>query len=364
LPFYHPTTVALVSEDSSLVVESACRLDEEYALLRFDSALHALDEIARGRLETETPIDFFTDYTGRVGHPTLERVIGIDLSWTIQRIYDAHRFSVVSVIVVDLEMPNVDGLDLCRQIKALPCRKILLAPEGADTKIVRAFNLKLIDAVVMKCQPDLVENLGLWIARLQHEFLELQMGALRLNLSLGSSECWADPAFDEFFYQIRRSCQAIEYYSVADPNGFLLLDRAGRTKFLALLTERELDQQAAWARQAGAPKSLVTDLETGEAMLVFRAEPESRSGAPEEWWNARCPVRVFPGRVRYYYAVIDGAEFLLGGGRFPIMSYGEYLRQHQGMTNAAPSRLAPLPEMSDQRQTARLAPCADRTQGP
>ena len=58
------------------------------------------------------------------------RTIALDVDQIYRIVMDPQRFYAPAVIVVDYAMPQINGLDFCRALKGLPCKKIPVHRQG------------------------------------------------------------------------------------------------------------------------------------------------------------------------------------------------------------------------------------------
>lgn len=111
LPYFHPTTVVYVDDDRQFLSLLPPRAGiAPYRCFHDPQAF--LDELASGGLVTCLRQHCFNRYTGQVGDPEHEGVLGLDKWMLFMRLFNPRRFDVMSVAVIDYEMSPVDGLSL------------------------------------------------------------------------------------------------------------------------------------------------------------------------------------------------------------------------------------------------------------
>ena len=131
LPLYHPTT-CLVIDDDQLFLDS---FDYNYA----DVTLCATEQRPERAIQRLLKDAGRTDLTieeancapvdeGEASDP----VIRLPASRIAAMARDPARFSRVSVVVVDFAMPSMTGVELLKQIKHLPVKKVLLTGKAGD----------------------------------------------------------------------------------------------------------------------------------------------------------------------------------------------------------------------------------------
>ena len=145
---YHPTTVILIDDEHRYLLGVKSKLNKKKAAYQLytdpKKALHFLTQ--------EYQPDLFTSRS--VLHPEEEksdhRSIEVDVRPIRDELYNPKRFDQVSVIIVDQEMPGLKGLELCRELKNSPIKKLMLTGEVRDEQAVQAFNDGIIDKFVNK----------------------------------------------------------------------------------------------------------------------------------------------------------------------------------------------------------------------
>ena len=122
---------------------------------------------------------------------------------------DPARFSRVSVAIIDFAMPSMTGVELCRKIKHLPVKKVLLTGKTGDATAVAAFNEGLIDLFLVKHDPDLPDKLRRIIRELQYAYFKDLTAPLEPIAKLEDTAFLDDPGiagwYHEFSGRIARS---------------------------------------------------------------------------------------------------------------------------------------------------------------
>jgi CheY-like chemotaxis protein len=115
---------------------------------------------------------FFSLYRHRGDKSVTRHVIDVSLDMIHREVHNEHRFEQVSVVVVDYDMPEIDGLEFCRNLKNKAIKKILLTGKADEQTAVRAFNEKTIDRFIRKQDDDVMARLNRAIAELQREHFD------------------------------------------------------------------------------------------------------------------------------------------------------------------------------------------------
>jgi CheY-like chemotaxis protein len=171
MPVYqHPTSVVLVDDSASFIASVEYQLKPSLAVKSFQDAHEALAWLGRLYHADEgkcLPI--------RIGYDEQtfsfeRRTIALDVDQVYRIVMDSERFQTAAVVVVDYAMSAINGLDFCRALRGLPCKKILFTGEANEMIAVEAFNQGLIDRYLKKGDPSAMDRLESEIETLEHEY--------------------------------------------------------------------------------------------------------------------------------------------------------------------------------------------------
>lgn len=294
LPFYHPTTVAFV--DDSYTFLSSLRLfaPDSMPARYFYSPQTALNWI--NRLPQRPSLAEKCFYST---HDSIQ----FDLSALEQEITSPDRFARVSVLVVDYAMPTMDGLEFCAEVKDRDIRKVLLTGVADEEIAVDAFNRGLIHRYVPKAGLGNVRNVFHHVEVLQREYFEHQGRFINTGLLKDSQPAIGVNELREFFDQLCHDSGAIEFYLVSRPKGYLLLNREGKTTRIVIMTDHELQQEAARCADYGAPEPINAALASGKKVPFLIENPEDYPQVADYPWEE---VLYDSQRVGHYHvAVVD-----------------------------------------------------------
>jgi CheY-like chemotaxis protein len=228
------------------------------------------------------------------------------------------------VLVVDYSMPGMNGIQVCRAVRDLPCRRILLTGAADERIAIDAFNRGLIDLYIRKSDHDALERLDAELALLQRRWFLEQAAALRSLLPLHGYGFIDDPAVAALFGQTVEHLHIVEHYLVHAPGGFLLLDREGKSWLLVIETEQTMQSHLEMAHDSGAPPSLLAALEERLIIPDFSAGDGMYSHAfGKDWYRYTAPARVCDGGQRYYWALFETRQ---ESPRQAAGSFADFLR--------------------------------------
>jgi len=306
-PYYFPTTVVFVDDNPKFLRSLALELPEDLAYQTFESAEAGLERVNRPAAAPPLYQRCFSQYGGpdAQGNGT-GKLIHLDLSQIELEISNTDRFQEVSVVVVDFDMPVMDGLEFCKRITNPRIRKILFTGVADEKIAVQAFNQGIIDRFIIKSQPDAVAAVRNAVAELQLRYFEAISETLRATLMLNPPPFLTDPAIERLFGELRTERKLVEYYLVANPGGFLTLTDRGQLFRLVVLDDAEVAEQAQWAQRAGAPEGVVEALRSRACLGYFYETPDSYYDLGEYPWSEYLvPARRLEGESVWHWALIE-----------------------------------------------------------
>lgn len=326
LPVYqHPSLTILVDDSDSFLRSLSFQLDPALASRAFHDTSVALDWLRRHARPPEwqrAPLSASFDTNAR----SLEQAgMALDIDQIFRISFQPDRFAIPTVVVVDYDMPQMNGIEFCEALASLPVRKILFTG-AADEKIaVRAFNQGLIDRYIKKSDDDALDRLGQDIQQLQARYFAEQSDPLRDLLALNGYAFLYDRAFAARVRALAAEFNAVEHYLYPNPAGILMYDDAGAPLLLVVETEASLRAHIEVARDNKAPPSLVAALQARDVVPFFHAGDGMYSASIGDDWQRFCqPAQVCEGAQRYYYAAFALPRLYLPG---PPRPFSHFLRE-------------------------------------
>lgn len=212
----------------------------------------------------------------------------------------------ISVLIVDFNMPEINGLELCRKLKGTSMKKILLTGENNYKEALAAFNNQIIDNFIQKDSPSLVEELTQATKRLTVQYFSEKSLALLTHLEASHSLPLSDSAFINFFENWRKENKISEYYLIDKIGSFLCINNKGNKQHLILHTKSSLqDFSALYEKEITSQiPELFHDLCTYQKIPFFGV---GRSPWEEEicsWEKYFHPSNTLEGKEKYFWTVI------------------------------------------------------------
>jgi CheY-like chemotaxis protein len=280
-PYFHPTTVVFVDDNDVFLQTLDLRIPLDIAYLQFHDPRRALERVNE-KLELQPiPERCFT----RPSRSLLwaDSIIHFDLGLIEHEINNTQRFRRVSVVIVDLMMPAMDGLDFCARIQDPGVKKVLMSGAREENLALAAFNEGVIDRFVPKNRPTTLDMVVDSAVELQREYFLDQQRAIQESLSLNPPPLLEDPVVSKHFAMLRKKHRFLEHYLVGDPPGFVFLTANGALHRLIVLADAEVSEQVEYAIRHHAPTDVIQALSSRSRIGYFYERAENYADEPYPW---------------------------------------------------------------------------------
>jgi CheY-like chemotaxis protein len=323
-PFYFPTTVAILDDSPDFLANLSLNLDPMLAFRLFDSPSETLAALNSEPASAPGPERFFSVYQHREEHSFDHHVIDLNMSSIHDEVFNEKRFERFSVVVVDYDMPEINGLEFCRRIEHHPARKVLLTGKADEKVAVQAFNEGIIDRFVLKQDPNAMTLLQKTIHEMQEDYFQDIARMMEGALNIGPLHFLRDPSVAELFRKICTDLKVVEFYLCSSPDGILLLDRDGAATLLVICNDDAMRAHYEVAFDNAAPAELLDELMKGAVVPYFWRSRGLYSREYLDWRSYVHPAQECNGLQHYRYALVKDTRGMLPA---PIFSYQDYLKQ-------------------------------------
>ncbi len=225
LPFYHyPTKIIFIDDNTELLQALVESLSIEAEIKIFTSSKEALNYLLLENENGSAP-NFFSL------NRTLDDIIHNILD-------NPNRFNETGVILADYRMPEINGLDLCRELTPYRIKKILLSGEADERTAILAFNKNLIDRYIAKQDPFVLKKIKDYIIQLQKNYHQDCIAYYLTTYPGKKVDFMADSSFQEFFNNIQIKLKIVEFYYSYIDNAYILVNKLGTVYVLSILLDK------------------------------------------------------------------------------------------------------------------------------
>ncbi len=323
--YYYPTTTVFVDDSRAFLTNFSLQLRADLAFKLLHTSKEALNHISNAHNSnyvSERSVDTSQESSG---NPITNHTITLNLSSIQQEIYNSNRFSEIGVVIVDYNMPVIDGLEFCRKLDDNPIKKILLTGKGDEKVAVTAFNEGIIDSYIRKNEPQVIDHVNEKILQLQTKYFQTITEKMSSIITRESSSFISDPLFCEFFHDVCKNHNIVEYYLLELTGSFLMLDADANPSILVVKCYTDLNVHYEFAKDNEAPKAVLQAIRNGEKIpFAWQADDYFSSLKTEDWEKQLFPAKTMEGQETYYYCFIKNPQDSpLDKSR--IYSYNQYL---------------------------------------
>jgi CheY-like chemotaxis protein len=328
LCLYHPTTVLLIDDDERFLRSISLQIDYNTPFKIFQDASKALKHIEKAETHDK--------FLSRIIEFNEEDELMDGVCPVNFKICDIYReafnpniFDIISVVIVDLDMPGINGLKVLETLRDKRCKKILLTghSDADGDYAVKLFNSKMINKFIQKGTPFIEKILNESIKDLQLQYFQDLTKILLMGFPKSVTEMFADPKIGEFFNNTVRNNLASSFFLIDTLGSFILLDSDAEYHFVLLRTEEDLAEFGKQADVEGAPKSISEAIKNGEKIAFFNSFDEYCDAVETGSWEKYLyDSNKISGDKDYRYSIVDkikGFQF----NKEDIACFSEFMKK-------------------------------------
>jgi CheY-like chemotaxis protein len=316
--FYYPTTVVIVDDNQIFLDNLPSNLSTESFYTLFDSPTEALKFLLGQRNDFLTQEDFF--------ETSDDLSTGIALNINIPKIhmqlYDAKRFKVPSVIIVDHEMPEMNGIEFCRRLSDYPIKKIMLTGVADHKLAIQAFNDGIIHKFILKDDPNVFEAIDEAVHALQHDYFVSLSELIIKNITTTTFSLLEDKVFQEYIFDFVKKNKICEFYLTSATGSFLFLNNSGELIWFVVQSKEQIENYTEVAKDHEAPLDIIQALTNREKLLCLFSEEDYKQPV-EKWESYLYPADKIEGLNDIYYSIIakDNSSISTSISKEKLVSY-------------------------------------------
>lgn len=312
LSYFFPTTVVFVDDNQTALNALKGVVDKTKSIYKFYTNPKAALEDLNGRPSKSQLFDDIADmpldYTGVYN--------------LYKESYNPDRFNEVSCLVVDFDMPGMNGLELCEKITNPRIKKILLTGAADDQVAIAAFNKKQINFFIRKQDPNVHDLLNQYIDQCQTDFFsDLTASSLEViqQESKNLDSALKEKEFQDYFTNLLTQHNIIEYYLTDIIGSFLLISNQDDLHTLSVFSEDTLQENNDVIEEAflenpaltkTLPENFLEDMRNKKATICFPFDGDNINPDPAEWHKYVCELELIPCKIPFYGALAKGVTYL------------------------------------------------------
>ena len=277
--FYFPTKVVFLDDNEVFLNALELEFGNQDNMMMFTCPDKARDAIVKG--EAYLLQRHLMDETGSDDNETANHIPGFNLNKIVSMIYEYSRLNTVSVLVVDYEMPEVNGVEFCKKLEDKNIFKILLTAEADTSLAVDAFNAGTIDKFILKTSDDLYTKVLDAIVELKHKYFKelskviIQSCGIPLKVLMNTS------SYNNIFNEILVKSQAKEYYMIDRCGSFLFLDKFLMPTWLIVCDQNKRNDQISLLEGLDSQDSLIEQIKNRDKILFLFSDNEYKESVTD-----------------------------------------------------------------------------------
>lgn len=298
-PLFYPTSVVFVDDSTDFLHALQGIFADRHLNRFFTDPAAALDYLcARAR---EAPQERFSGAAYSEFEKKGGNAFGQDA------LHNEARFEEIAAIVVDYQMPGMDGIELLSALSGLACAKVLLTGTADEPRAVDAFNEGLIDFYLKKSDAGMSRRLASAVEQARRKHFA-QRGYISVH-DVGAVYC--DARTQAVLGEVAAREGVVEYYWRPEQNAVLMFDAAGTPSVFLVWDAAEWQFQCEVVTDEGGPQALREAMEARRRMPVFWPSQAYRPGLAEPRFVEPVPVPGWDGAF-YGWARLDAASAAAG----------------------------------------------------
>lgn len=303
--FNYPSTILWVDDDALFLRAVNKVLSKKYLLKTLSTP-----EICLEFFKTYKPLlvekNFFRGCHDHDDYDTAEHFpIDLDISSFSDIQNHSERHQEISVMVVDYNMPKMNGLELCRALQHLPMKKILLTGQVEHVEAVAAFNEGIIDRFIRKDSKTLVDEIQMYLDALIKHYFRDNTQSLLSHLETDQKLPLSDPIFVSFFENWCEQNYVREHFVIDKQGNICVINKEGVASHFVVHTDRSLAAFLNVYDDIDRNRDLIEAVVEREKIPFFGVGKDGWQVAVEKWEGCFYKPNLLEGRERYFWCVLN-----------------------------------------------------------
>lgn len=295
--FYHPTSVVIVDDNTVFLENLPENLSDQSKYSLFDAPQKAL-EYLDGQKKLLLTSD---DFAGKTDDLATGKSLNINLPKICSLAENKNRFETPLVVIVDYDMPHMNGLEFCQKLDG-QYKKIMLTAAADDKLAVQAFNDGIIDKFIAKDDPNIFEKIDQAVNALQQSYFAVLSMPIVKELSTTPSSFFANPIFQDFLKGFMQKNNINEFYLIDAMGSFLLINNKNERFWLSVQSDQQIENYLQIIQDDdNAPEEIINALDKKEKLLCLFSE-EDFNQSVENWGAYLHPAHKIEDLNYAYYA--------------------------------------------------------------
>jgi CheY-like chemotaxis protein len=263
-----PTLTVVVDDNKRFLNSIALNLDTNRQSYKyFSNARQALEFIISNYHKSQWFLKNIQDLEEEKQNCKL---VEINLGSLYQQIYNKNRFEIITNIIADYDMPEINGLQMYEEIQDLDVYKVLLTGTATEKLAVQAFNDKKINSFIPKSHSNIYDEIHKSILFASNNyFTNITNKLLVHNTQNPNNYPRNNKELQQVLFDIMNDNNIVEYYMTELESSYLLVDKTGNTNMFFVYPESELDAFYNIAKEEDLSEECLNKLAKHQTMLCY-----------------------------------------------------------------------------------------------
>ena len=263
-----PTVTVVVDDNRGFLDSIALNLDtNKQSYKYFANARQALEFIIDNYYKSQWFLEYIKDIEEESQNCKL---VEINIGNLYRQIYNKNRFEIITNIIADYDMPEINGLQMYDELQGLDFYKVLLTGTASEQLAIQAFNTKKINGFIPKSHSNIYDEIHKSIiSASDNYFSNITNRLLFHNNETHNNSPRNDKELQKVIFNIMNNNNIVEYYMTELENSYLLVDKNGATSMFFLYPESELDAFYNIAKDEELSEECLKNLAKYETMFCY-----------------------------------------------------------------------------------------------
>ena len=300
--YSYPTTTLLVDDNENFLSTVMTSLSDKHSCIVESNPIKALEFIMKNQARHNIPFNNQNNYAADdilAENNQISQIIQTEEFITLSK--SPHRHQEITTIILDHDMPEMDGFSFAYNLDKQDISIIMLTGVASHELAVEAFNRGIIDKFLLKDSPNLKLILSQHIEDAKHNFFYKQTRKMACNTPLYNILFSAE--FSELFSKIIMDYKVIEYYLLNSNGSYLLITAKNESLVFYFMPELELNYYRDVVEGNHSAKILIDKLNAGYIPCFYHNEINLPISDWSDYLYLADKLKI--NNRQYYYAVRD-----------------------------------------------------------
>lgn len=298
---YFPTKTLFVDDSKEFLEGLSLNFYSESQSYKYmTSAKAALDVLNKNNHE----FFWYKQYLRNLEEEELEKkLVEFNISDFYRQMFNKNRFQAITTVVVDYDMPEMDGLAFCRRIENPNIFKIMLTGAADKDVALDAYDQGLIQAFIPKQEEDVYGLLSQRIHKGTNSYFANISNIIFMALEKESHNVFMkDNKFADFFKKLLQDNNIVEFYLAEGTGSYVLLNRDGEIDVFNLMPEEHVQQLCDEIQDQGVKEKDLKSLKNKEKVVyTFDLENQAENKVVSLIQAFESAQEIIIGGEKYYY---------------------------------------------------------------